>query len=467
MLNILLAADNRLFIRRIFSMLTDFEQYNVNVSFSSSGVFEAYLRYRSEVVILDSANYLPAAAVKKQFERYHWNPGFLVVNSSGDPQMDDSGILYADMDSGSLQRALALFTPEIPSPSQALSRSLGPDTYSLMLSVRTENRGQPVDPAVFRQLRQQLESAGVSEMLEDSEKDILVLTRKNNAHVRGAFEEQVHTIICKTAHPQYVSLYRKNLRAEELEGAYHELLDAAKLCCCVERSCLNLNGLRTEHTPVSAAGIYTIAVDCLEALLRLEPERGMINLVANMKHCSDFDGYTSLRRWLVWMEAAVLVGGDAGERDRLIWQPIDHWYRDHLAHWDQIRASYAQKPLAPVVRDALLLVLRGYAAPSLSLETVAERLSFSKAYVSRVFREQIGCTLVLFLQKLRVEHACRLLTETGLPVKAVAQAVGYSDAQYFSKLFCRVAGHYPTEYRAQHTKEDLYAGTCPKPEFTA
>lgn len=467
MLNILLAADNRFFIRRVFSMLSDCEQYNVNVSFSSSGIFEAYLRYRSEVVILDSANYLPATAVKKQFERYHWNPVFLVLNSSGSPQRDNSGILYADMDSGSLQRALALFTPDVPSPSQVLSRVLGPDTYSLMLSVRTENRGQPLDPAVFRHLRQQLEAVGVSEILEDSGNDILVVMQKSNVRIRGDFEDQVHAIICRTVHPQYVSLYRKNLRAEELEEAYHELLDAAKLCCCVERRCLNLHGLRTEHTPVSAADIYTIAVDCLEALLRLEPERGMINLVANMKQRADFDGYTSLRRWLDWMEAAVLVRGDTGHREHLTWQTIDHWYRSHIAHWNEIRASYAKSPLAPVVRDAVLLVLRSYTVPSLSLETVAEQLNFSKAYVSRVFREQIDCTLVLFLQKLRVEHACRLLSETDLPVKAVAQAVGYSDAQYFSKLFRRVAGHYPTEYRAQHLKEDIYAGTCPRPKFTA
>lgn len=467
MLNILLAADNRFFIRRVFSMLSDCEQYNVNVSFSSSGIFEAYLRYRSEVVILDSANFLPAAAVKKQFERYHWTPGFLVVNSSGGPQMDDSGFLCADMNSRSLQRALALFTSAAPSPSTVLSRSLGPDVYSLMLSVRTENREQPVDSAVFRQLRQQLEAVGVSKMLEDSGNDILVLMRKNNLRVRGAFEEQIHTIICKTAYPQYVSLYCTELRAEELEGACQELLDAAKLCCCVERSCVNLQSLRAERAPGYSMDSYAIAVSCLEALLHMQPERGMINLLDNMKQHADFDGYMSLRRWLDWMEAAVLVRGAADQRNHLTWQPIDHWYRGHMAHWDQMRASYAKNPLAPVVRDAVLLLLRSYAVPSFSLETAAEQLSFSKAYISRAFREQMGCTFVMFLQKLRMEHACRLLTETGLPVKAVAQTVGYSDAQYFSKLFCRVSGHYPTEYRAQHTKEDLYAGTCPKPKFTA
>jgi AraC-like DNA-binding protein len=49
----------------------------------------------------------------------------------------------------------------------------------------------------------------------------------------------------------------------------------------------------------------------------------------------------------------------------------------------------------------------------------------------------------------RIHRAQRLLRETDLTVKAVGEALGYSDIYFFSRQFKQVAGRSPTEYRQQ------------------
>ena len=54
-----------------------------------------------------------------------------------------------------------------------------------------------------------------------------------------------------------------------------------------------------------------------------------------------------------------------------------------------------------------------------------------------------------FLQRLRIQEACRLLEQTQLPLCDVAQAVGYTDPKHFSRLFRRYKGLSPKELRAR------------------
>jgi len=93
-------------------------------------------------------------------------------------------------------------------------------------------------------------------------------------------------------------------------------------------------------------------------------------------------------------------------------------------------------------------VERHYADPKLWIRTVAEALSISESYLSKILRRQLKCSFVEYLTGFRVSRARALLESTDLMTYEIADAVGYPDAGYFGAVFKRLTDLTPTEYRA-------------------
>jgi two-component system, response regulator YesN len=82
------------------------------------------------------------------------------------------------------------------------------------------------------------------------------------------------------------------------------------------------------------------------------------------------------------------------------------------------------------------------------VEDVARRVATSPRQLQRVFAEVHGLGFRAYLRGIRMCRAAELLATTDLPVKEVAQRVGYRDASQFSKAFKRTRGVTPSEARA-------------------
>ena len=108
--------------------------------------------------------------------------------------------------------------------------------------------------------------------------------------------------------------------------------------------------------------------------------------------------------------------------------------------------KHATKNYSPPVQKALLYIDANL-TENLSLRTLAETLNVSSSYLSSLFRKETGLTLTEHINRRRVRHAMYLLKTTRLQIQTVAQHCGIMDVQYFSKIFKRVAGMTPKEYR--------------------
>ena len=84
---------------------------------------------------------------------------------------------------------------------------------------------------------------------------------------------------------------------------------------------------------------------------------------------------------------------------------------------------------------------------SISLDTLAERFYFSREYIGRTFRAQYGCAVYEYIQQRRMAQAKALLANPRLTLQGIAEHLGYSNANYFSKAFRRHFGASPSEYR--------------------
>ena len=89
----------------------------------------------------------------------------------------------------------------------------------------------------------------------------------------------------------------------------------------------------------------------------------------------------------------------------------------------------------------------------ISLQDVAGAMNYSDAYFCKIFKQCFGKGFIVYLSEYRVEKAKELLSDVAINIKNVSQEVGYRDSNYFAKVFKRVVGETPTEYRIQSLQE--------------
>lgn len=105
-------------------------------------------------------------------------------------------------------------------------------------------------------------------------------------------------------------------------------------------------------------------------------------------------------------------------------------------------------PLCPeAVDQALFLMEEKFNDPRLSLEAIARKVCLSPAHLGRIFKEHVGVAPMAYVQRLRLREAALRLQQTGQRIEQIADAVGYSDPLYFSKLFHREYGLSPRSFR--------------------
>jgi two-component system response regulator YesN len=90
---------------------------------------------------------------------------------------------------------------------------------------------------------------------------------------------------------------------------------------------------------------------------------------------------------------------------------------------------------------------------NLSLQMLGDEFYMNRNYISQLFIKHVSQSFTDYLAELRVRHACELLTNSNLPIHQVGERVGYPDAYYFSKIFKKIVGKTPREYRANRSSE--------------
>ncbi len=122
----------------------------------------------------------------------------------------------------------------------------------------------------------------------------------------------------------------------------------------------------------------------------------------------------------------------------------------HLIELYPIQAL--EKPMAtPAKRGAEFIEANLY-SQSLTVEAVAEHLSLSRSSLYRHFIANFHKTPVEYITELRIKRSCNLLDESPLTIKNVAHSVGFGDSLYFSKVFRKLMGMSPKEYRSRNVK---------------
>ncbi|OLN26317.1 PocR ligand-binding domain-containing protein [Desulfosporosinus metallidurans] len=108
--------------------------------------------------------------------------------------------------------------------------------------------------------------------------------------------------------------------------------------------------------------------------------------------------------------------------------------------------TLANKKHLAIVKDARDFIMENYALP-ITVTNVAQHLFISPSHLSRLFREELDCTINDYLTRVRVEQAVEIMKKPEFSVAQVSKAVGFQNQSYFAKVFRKYIGVTPLIYK--------------------
>ena len=126
---------------------------------------------------------------------------------------------------------------------------------------------------------------------------------------------------------------------------------------------------------------------------------------------------------------------------------------------DAIRQVSVQLPARPaqreededmrtaIIRAEISRFIDAHYGEDISMQDAAAALRYSDAYFCKLFKQCFKVNFSAYLNEYRVNKARQLILDPRLSLKDIGAAVGYSDANYFTRVFKRLTGQTPSEYR--------------------
>lgn len=115
-------------------------------------------------------------------------------------------------------------------------------------------------------------------------------------------------------------------------------------------------------------------------------------------------------------------------------------------------------------KNEIVQYIKEHYNEKIALETIAKKFNYSVGHLCRIFKQEIGDSIVNYIIKYRISTAMRFLIERpDLSIEEVALEVGFNDVQFFTKTFKKFIGMTPGKYRkevrqtnALHAQDVMY-----------
>lgn len=159
-------------------------------------------------------------------------------------------------------------------------------------------------------------------------------------------------------------------------------------------------------------------------------------LISNLyrKGVSESSIFDSVSRYQEYMAGSSDLGG------------ISYGMRQLVKEFVDILKKSLGDDLSPIVLDSVKYIRRYYCEP-VTLQEVSDHIGVSHAHLSRVFKEEMGQGFSDYINTFRLGKAKELLAESSMTLSEIAQSVGYSNQQYFTRVFKTLTGMTPGQYR--------------------
>lgn len=131
---------------------------------------------------------------------------------------------------------------------------------------------------------------------------------------------------------------------------------------------------------------------------------------------------------------------------------LKNWIYNMLKSMNELMLKNSLPEKRDIVEEAKDYMKKNF-NKNISLNDISERFYINPYYFSQLFKKKTGENYQNYLMALRVGRAKKLLEETDLKIYEICEMVGYADINHFNKIFDRIVGVKPSEYKKNIEKE--------------
>ena len=137
--------------------------------------------------------------------------------------------------------------------------------------------------------------------------------------------------------------------------------------------------------------------------------------------------------------------------DNLLYTNMCFWHFLTLFMYNT-RFNTSDEPVRKDASDQAIDYMSERIGQVLGLEEIAHQVNLSASHFSFLFKKKTGFAPMEYFNHLKVQKACQYLLFTDLRVKEIACNLGIEDPYYFSRLFTKVMGLSPNDYREKRSQ---------------
>ncbi len=97
--------------------------------------------------------------------------------------------------------------------------------------------------------------------------------------------------------------------------------------------------------------------------------------------------------------------------------------------------------------DFIISQLKERVRSNVSIEEICASVNYSKSYISKIFKQQTGKTIIAYFNDLKIDEAKKLIRETNDTMAKISDILGFSDPRYFNLLFKETVHMTPKQYK--------------------
>ena len=215
------------------------------------------------------------------------------------------------------------------------------------------------------------------------------------------------------------------------------------------------NLYQQEHPEIAILDVQMPGMSGLEVARRIRED----GLICQILFLSAYDSFSYAREAIAIRAVDYLLKPYA-ERELIASVEeairLHQWVSSNLTRTaavpQAVEAAAASDPASDIrigqIREEIEQYIAAHFDEDLSMQDVARFMNYSDAYFCKLFKRCFKVNFSTYLNEFRVDRAKELLSATRSSVKDISMSCGYTDSNYFARVFRRITGLTPSEYRA-------------------
>lgn len=147
----------------------------------------------------------------------------------------------------------------------------------------------------------------------------------------------------------------------------------------------------------------------------------------------------------------------------VVWMFISYYIYKHESVLEKLSDSQhidMQDDTATITKDShignritiLFEKEKVYLNPNLKVSDIAAAIGTNRTYISAYFNKETQCTFYDYVNRYRIEYACKLLENSDEKILQIAELSGFNSSQAFIRVFTKIKGISPSKYRKERNR---------------